>query len=780
MLVFLVENTVAAAALGLVVAAVCRFNRSRPALCHFLWLLVLVRLVMPPIPGLTLPTAALRDRAWQIAETTWARVAPGFLDGEGGRRSVSRRPLPPAPGDRASAQPLSPADSTGANPADGGEWARSERDPGLIFFAPADSNLGWTLPIGIWAIGALLVLGRESRRMIRVERLVRRSPRAPRELMRFVRRVGSRLGVRTPQVRLLSGLDSPFVWSLARPVLVWPMSNGVAKETRCRQGLVAHELAHLRRRDHWTAWVETAALLIHWWNPLVWFVRRRLRFHAEVACDEWAVETYPAERRSYAEALIDAAERMSFRLPSPLPALGAVDTDRREFEERLAVIFSRKEKATRRAPIQPAIAAVLVSALMLLSWTSAGGPEEARADEAASWEGIDPALTTAIRTAIRHARAERNLEAGEFAVAARLSEERLAENPDDARAWACAGRAALGLGRASEAAEAFARQIAQGYEVAEGEFQSALAHAKSGERGLAIGAVRRAVDRGFRDDKRLLKAPGLDSLREDQDSDEALAEAISRAKENASFSEEASCATFGPGETSPSETDPRNYHEFAKKLLRDGETDRALEALKRLVRLGWAMRDTLVDIACCHARRAEGEAALAYLHRAVDAGFMDAVRLWSDPFLSSLQGDPRLDRVVYRATDAATLARFKALDWAQLRRRSEERLKNAPDDGAELHRFGCAMLQIGDHDRAVEAFRRQFEAGYLKANAAYNIACCYALKREKGAAFQWLETAEAEGLVPGAMPLQAATILADPDLDLVRDDPRFKSLLDRL
>jgi len=789
MLVWLVENTVAAAALGLVVAVVCRFQRNRPALCHLLWLLVLVRLVTPPIPGLELPTAKLRERAWEIAGSAWERVAPKFLrEAESSHGSVSRRPQPPGTGRRLSGSEDSGyATASGEKDAAGKSsesWSRSE-GPGLIFFAPTDSGLPRTLPIWFWAIGALLVLARESRRMIRVERLVRRSPLAPRELMRTVRRIGSRLGVRAPQVRLVSGLESPFVWSLARPVLVWPMANGVASETRCRPGLMAHELAHLRRRDHWTAWVETAALLIHWWNPLLWVVRRRLRFHAELACDAWAVETFPAARRSYAEALIDAAERMSLRAPRiPVPVLGAMDVARREFEERLAVIFSSRRapdtaSERRRAALAPAIATVLVGALTLLSWTSAAAPG-ARPNAWESWEAIDASLAPAIKTAIRHVRAERNLGAGEYAVAASLAHERIAEDANDARAWACAGRAELELGHATEAAEAFARQIALGWDVAQGEFDSARARAKRGEIRPAVDAVRRAVDHGFRGFDKLQKDPALAPLREDGEADEALAEAIARAKENASFSEEASCVTFGPGETTPSERDPKAYHEHAMRLLKDGEPLRALEALERLVRLGWMMHDTLVDIACCHARLGEDRAAIAYLHRAVDAGFMDTERIWSDPALGELQGDPRLDSVVYRATDSATLARFKAVDWAQLRRRSEDRLRAVPDDGAELHRFGCAMLQIGDHDRAVEAFRRQYEAGHLRANAAYNVACCYALKRERTAALDWLEKAEAEGKLPGATHLMAATVLADPDLDTLRSDERFTALLQRL
>ena len=50
-------------------------------------------------------------------------------------------------------------------------------------------------------------------------------------------------------------------------------------------------------------------MVIHWWNPLFWLVHRRIRQYSELACDAWVVRTFPSQRRSYAEALIDVVER---------------------------------------------------------------------------------------------------------------------------------------------------------------------------------------------------------------------------------------------------------------------------------------------------------------------------------------------------------------------------------------------------------------------------------------------------------------------------------------
>jgi len=50
-------------------------------------------------------------------------------------------------------------------------------------------------------------------------------------------------------------------------------------------GLIVHELAHVRRRDHWVGWLELLTGLLWWWNPLYWYARHQLRENAELACD---------------------------------------------------------------------------------------------------------------------------------------------------------------------------------------------------------------------------------------------------------------------------------------------------------------------------------------------------------------------------------------------------------------------------------------------------------------------------------------------------------------
>lgn len=100
------------------------------------------------------------------------------------------------------------------------------------------------------------------------------------------------MGMRPPRAIVAREIASPFVWFLGRLKLVWPEMMSNREAVNRARGVIAHELAHLRRGDHVLAWIELVVGLLWWWNPMFWFVRRRVRESAELACD--AIALVPA------------------------------------------------------------------------------------------------------------------------------------------------------------------------------------------------------------------------------------------------------------------------------------------------------------------------------------------------------------------------------------------------------------------------------------------------------------------------------------------------------
>jgi hypothetical protein len=153
------------------------------------------------------------------------------------------------------------------------------------------------------------------------------------------------MNLRAPRLLVVSGLASPLVGGLFRPVLIWPERLEERLSDSGLQAVLVHELAHLRRHDHWVRWLEGPAACLWWWNPLFRLARSRVRQYAELACDAWVLAVLPQARRAYADALVEVCARVS-RSRQPLPALGIEGEG--DFQRRLTMIM--REKVACRLP----------------------------------------------------------------------------------------------------------------------------------------------------------------------------------------------------------------------------------------------------------------------------------------------------------------------------------------------------------------------------------------------------------------------------------------------
>lgn len=99
-------------------------------------------------------------------------------------------------------------------------------------------------------------------------------------------------------------VDSPFVFGVIKPKIYLPMhmDEGTAAY------VIAHEHAHLARRDHWWKVLGYLVLALHWFNPLVWVAYILFCRDIELACDEKVVKGLDgAARADYSQALLSCA-----------------------------------------------------------------------------------------------------------------------------------------------------------------------------------------------------------------------------------------------------------------------------------------------------------------------------------------------------------------------------------------------------------------------------------------------------------------------------------------
>jgi bla regulator protein BlaR1 len=285
------SNAVVAILLALIAAAVARFCR-RPALRHALWLLVLLKLITPPLVPLSLPWPRTEE-----AEPATAEPPPPTVT------------LPPA---------TEPAEPSISLPESREPAAAPAADPPAA--PPTFAEVWMPLVMALWLGGSLCWWTVAAVRLRRFQRLMCQTRPAPEDVQEQARRLAVLLGLRRcPPAAFTSAPLSPMLWALGfSPRLLLPAELWQRLGMEQQDTLLAHELAHLRRGDHWVRRLEFIVLGLYWWHPVVWWARRRLQEAEEECCDALVVSILPDAASAYASVLVETVAFLSQTRPAAL------------------------------------------------------------------------------------------------------------------------------------------------------------------------------------------------------------------------------------------------------------------------------------------------------------------------------------------------------------------------------------------------------------------------------------------------------------------------------
>jgi beta-lactamase regulating signal transducer with metallopeptidase domain len=149
-------------------------------------------------------------------------------------------------------------------------------------------------------------------------------------------RVCRRLGLkRAPRLWLSDEAGSPVLVGAARPAICLAPSLVRACTASELRLVMAHELAHLKRRDLLWAWLPSIAGWLFFFHPLVWLAGREWRLAQELACDELAIRVTGAPALEYGQMVLKvAAQRraQTYGEPAVASAAGAYQNLRRRLE----------------------------------------------------------------------------------------------------------------------------------------------------------------------------------------------------------------------------------------------------------------------------------------------------------------------------------------------------------------------------------------------------------------------------------------------------------------
>lgn len=371
-------SNLAVAALLALIAAMAGRCFKRPALTHALWLLVFLKLITPPLVPLPLgwltPENVAKSKDPEAGPTV-ARLQPknskdAKMPVDSPELKTESSPAPTyldgVPADGHDDEPQST--DQGSSPSHVDEPLRAESPTPATEAAPVASTprltIPW-LPIAgcVWLLGSGVWFLLAAHRLSRFRRLLRHVHHGQTALQEQTQMLADKLGVPCPAVWVVPGKLSPMLWvQRGKARLLLPEDLVQRLDPEQRRCLIAHELAHWRRCDHWVRRLELVVLGLYWWCPLVWWARAELEQAEEECCDAWVVWAVPGADRAYALALVETVDFLSGAravMPPIASGMGQV----RQLRRRLTMILTNK--APRALTVGGALTVVALGAILL-------------------------------------------------------------------------------------------------------------------------------------------------------------------------------------------------------------------------------------------------------------------------------------------------------------------------------------------------------------------------------------------------------------------------------
>lgn len=347
--------------LGLAVATVGRLSAGRlsRALCCGLWILVLLRLVVPfGVPGGLENSAPFVQLSRQVRQLKREQLLAEKWQGTQLALPQLQQPLVLAPLDASDTAPDLSADGAG------GDTERAEQLPSAAQSMPQQLQTipkdekgtaaefpAMVVPVLFW-LWVSVVLFRVLWLLasyIRFRRQLLHSavPASLEDRILFAGMYGGerlRL-VRSPEASaaMVLGLAAPVIVLPAGEVPLWGTASGAAAEnsTGRNAAVLRHELTHYLRGDLWLKWAAALVECIYWFNPLVWWITRQISHACELACDEAVIRTMAEEEKmQYGDMLIACAGRQR----CTVVPVTAICEEKQRLQERLVNIMKYKKR----------------------------------------------------------------------------------------------------------------------------------------------------------------------------------------------------------------------------------------------------------------------------------------------------------------------------------------------------------------------------------------------------------------------------------------------------
>jgi beta-lactamase regulating signal transducer with metallopeptidase domain len=241
---------------------------------------------------------------------------------------------------------------------------------------PGSLDAAQPYALAAWLMGVALFSSRLLAGFVGISRLRRSRLPVPPNMAALVERLGHRLAIDAmPLVCLSKQVADAMAVGLVRPLVLIPAAWATEMPLPMLEVVIAHELAHLARRDLWVNLLQRIVETLLFYHPGVWWLSRRLRIERELCADELAVAA-TGNRVAYAKALEHIASQRQADIRPALAAFLRGETNMRILQRVRNILGQPADERSRLWP-----AGIITLALSLGLWAAAAFSGVANADD---------------------------------------------------------------------------------------------------------------------------------------------------------------------------------------------------------------------------------------------------------------------------------------------------------------------------------------------------------------------------------------------------------------
>lgn len=349
-------------------------RRVWPQVRYALWLLIIIKLLIPPT--LTSPvsvTSPIPAAVHKAVSIQFRSISPADAASTAKNLEISETITPPGASNKQQTSeeafcnsPAGILSEAAATPVIEIPAAITPAQPAILSYK-AYMMLAWLLGVAVlsgWLLARLSSLRKE----------YQSNSACPAHFESILQAAARRLGLkRLPRVIVTARVSTPAVFGLFRPVLLMPADTIKRMSARDIEHILLHELAHIKRGDLLVHAVYMVLQIIYWFNPLLWMIRRTLQNLRELCCDATVARLLREDTLHYRQTLLDTARGL---LAVPVdPSLGLLGLF--ENSNWLVTRLAWLEKKTwKNRPLRIATVIGLVSVMTVCVLPMANRPQQ--------------------------------------------------------------------------------------------------------------------------------------------------------------------------------------------------------------------------------------------------------------------------------------------------------------------------------------------------------------------------------------------------------------------